>query len=215
MNSNDEPKERYGISAHVDRRARDLFRGVQQNNAAAIGALATLRRAATSEIGDDPAAWRAAFLGFGDRTPDDVPFPTSSEQAVYWSVILYSIHQQGRPESMHNNHSRPGLALGRLAHEPGTDGPSGAVVSRFNALVTADTSKEVHWHLRSLIGQLRANGIPLDYGRLADDLAALNGRCRKGETPGAARRRVQLQWSRDFSRAPKPDVETDSESESV
>ncbi|MFT3663181.1 MAG: type I-E CRISPR-associated protein Cse2/CasB [Gordonia sp. (in: high G+C Gram-positive bacteria)] len=204
MTATSENPTRQGINAHVDRRARELFKGMRGNNGAAIGALAKLRRAATSDIGEDPAAWQVAFLGFGDRTSDDLPFPTAQETGVYLALTTFALHQQSKNESMHVDGPSLGTALNRLAHAGGgADGPSEPVIRRFNALVTADSDEETRWHLRSLIGQLRARSIELDYGRLADDLAALAGRTRKGENEGAARRRVQLQWSRDFSRTPK------------
>lgn len=215
MTTDTEAPERFGINRHVDRRARDLYTGMRRNSGAAIGALAKLRRAASSDIGEDPAAWQVAFLGFGDNTPDDYPFPTSDEQAVYLALTLFALHQQSKSESMHVDGPTLGTALSHLAHAGGADGPSEPVIRRFNALVTADTADETRWHLRSLVGQLRAHGIPLDYGRLADDLAALAGRGRKGETDGAARRRVQLRWSRDFSRTPKYDDSTPDGADSV
>lgn len=205
MTNRTEPPQRSRISGHVDRRVRSLYKGMRNNSGAAVAALAKLRRAASSEIGDDPAAWQIAFLGFGDNTPDDYPFPTSEERAVYSALTLYSLHQQSKDECMHADGPSLGSALNRLAHAGGADGPSEPVIRRFNALVTADTADETQWHLRSLVGQLRAHGIRLDYGRLADDLAALAGRGRKGEVDGAARRRVQLRWSRDFSRTPASD----------
>ncbi|MFZ2509872.1 MAG: type I-E CRISPR-associated protein Cse2/CasB [Gordonia sp. (in: high G+C Gram-positive bacteria)] len=204
MTTDSETLQRFGIDRHVDRRARDLYKGMRNNSGAAIAALARLRRAAASEIGDDPAAWQTAFLGFGGNTPDDFPFPSQEESAVYLALTLYALHQQSKPETMHVDGPTLGDALGRLARADGANTPSEPVIRRFNALVTADTASETQWHLRSLVGQLRAHGIPLDYGRLARDLAALDGFARKGESPGAARRRVQLQWSRAFSRTPKP-----------
>ena len=207
MTSPSEAPERFGVNRHVARRAGDLYAGMRRNSGAAIGALAKLRRAAATDIGEDPAAWQVAFLGF--PVPDnDYGFPSYDEQAVYTALTLYALHQQSKIEPMHADGPSLGTALAALARADGADGPSEPVVRRFNALVTADSSAETRWHLRSLIGQLRAHGIPLDYGLLAADLAALAGRARKGESPGAARRRVQLQWSRAFSRTPKPESAT-------
>ncbi|WP_347957278.1 type I-E CRISPR-associated protein Cse2/CasB [Gordonia aichiensis] len=201
MTSTDEPRTRYGVDRHVAQRAAELYAGLRRDSGAAVGALAKLRRAAGSEPGTDPAAWQVAFLGY--PAPDeDWPFPTYDEQGIYLAMTLFALHQQSKNDPMHVDGPSLGTALNRLAHAGG-DGPSESVIRRFNALVTADTGEETRWHLRSLVGQLRAHGIPLDYGLLAADLAALAGRRRKGEPDGAGRRRVQLRWSRDFSRAPK------------
>lgn len=201
MTTTDEPRTRYGVDNHVDRRATELYSGMRNNSGAAVGALAKLRRAAGSEPGTDPAAWQVAFLGYS-IPEDDWPFPTYDEQGVYTAMTLFALHQQSKSEPMHVAGPSLGTALNSLAHTGG-DGPSESVIRRFNALVTADTPEETRWHLRSLVGQLRARGIPLDYGVLAADLAALAGRRNKNESEGAGRRRVQLRWSRDFSRAPK------------
>lgn len=211
MTTSAEKPERFGINRHVDKRATDLYTGLQRNNGSAIAALAKLRRAAASEIGEDPAAWQVAFLGFAH--PDgDWDTPTYDEQAVYLALTLYALHQQAKNESMHQDGPSLGTALRQLATIDGADNPSESVTRRFNALVTADTALESRWHLRSLVGQLRAHGIRLDYGRLADDLAALAGRQRRHESSGAGRRRVQLTWSRDFSRTPKLDPAPSPES---
>lgn len=198
---------------HVARRAEDLYKGVQDNRGAAVGALARLRRAASTEIGEDPAAWQVAFLGY-PVPDDDRDYPSAGEKAVYLALTLFALHQQSKSEPMHiKDGPTLGAALSRLARVNGSEDPSDPVIRRFNALVTADTEPETRWHLRSLVGQLRAHGIPLDYGRLADDLAVLNGYHRRTESADQARRRVQLRWSRDFSRAPKPDKESGPETE--
>ncbi|GEE03853.1 hypothetical protein nbrc107696_42990 [Gordonia spumicola] len=203
------PRTRRGIDAYVARRANELHAGAQKNSGAAVAAFAKLRRAASSEIGEDAAAWQTAFLGFA-TTDADYPFPTYDEQAVYTALTLYAFHQQSKTQAMHTDGPSLGAALNRLAYAAGSDAPSEPVVRRFNALVTADTVDEVHWHLRSLIGQLRSHGIALDYGMLADDLARLAGRDRTGA--GESRRAVQLRWSRDFSRSPRPSDDSPAES---
>ena len=183
------------VSWHVDERARRLFDGKKENRSSAVADLARLRSGATHEIGSDPAVWRAAFLGYAENS-DDLPFPSNDEVAVYTALSLYAYHQQGQADSMHTQGTSLGSALQRLAHQGGATTPNEAVVRRFNALVTADTAEETRTHLRSLVGQLRSNAIALDYGRLADDLVGLQSRTRS---------RVQLRWSRDFSRTPKAD----------
>lgn len=196
------------VNRHVARRAEDLWKGVEKNSGSAVSALARLRRAASAEIGDDPAAWQVAFLGFS-VPDDDRDYPSAQEKAVYLALTLFALHQQSKKIPMHQENGPTfGAALGQLARINGSDDPSDPVIRRFNALVTSDGDAETRWHLRSLIGQLRAHDIRLDYGRLADDLAALSGYHRGIGSADAARRRIQLRWSRDFSRTPK--TETDS-----
>ncbi|MBB1017419.1 type I-E CRISPR-associated protein Cse2/CasB [Dietzia sp. DQ11-71] len=190
---------------------------MRHNRGAAVGALARLRRATATEIGEDPSAWQIAFLGY-PVPEDDRDYPSADEKAVYLTLTLFALHQQSKNEPMHEDGGPSlGTALSRLARISGSEDASDPVVRRFNALVTADSEPETRWHLRSLVGQLRAHDIRLDYGRLADDLSVLGGHHRRSESSDQARRRVQLRWSRDFSRAPKPDEEsaTGSASESA
>lgn len=203
------------VNRHVARRAKELWKGMDNNSGAAVGALARLRRAASTEIGDDPAAWQVAFVSF-PVPDDDRDYPNAEEKAVYLALTLFALHQRSKSEPMHlEDGPSLGSALSRLARINGSDDPSDPVIRRFNALATADTELETRWHLRSLVGQLRAHDIRLDYGRLADDLAVLGGYHRRTESADEARRRIQLRWSRDFSRAPKADAESSEEAQQV
>lgn len=199
------------VNWHVARRAEDLWKGVEKNSGSAVSALARLRRAASTEIGDDPTAWQVAFLGF-PVPDDDRDYPSAQEKAVYLALTLFALHQQSKKQPMHEVGGPTfGAALGQLSRINGNADPSDPVIRRFNALVTSDTDAETRWHLRSLIGQLRAHDIRVDYGRFADDLAALSGYHRGIGSADETRRRIQLRWSRDFSRTPK--TATDSSSE--
>ena len=181
------------VYRYVAERAGRLYEGKLEDRAGAVADLARLRSGATREIGSDPAVWRAAFTGYPE-VADDTTFPSHAEFAVYVSLSLYAYHQQGQRSSMHTEGPSFGTALRKLAYVGTETTPKESVVRRFNALVTADTFDETRSHLRSLVGQLRAEGIPLDYGRLADDLERLHSPWRNG---------VQLRWSRDFSRTPR------------
>lgn len=189
------PQHRSKVSRHVAERATKLYEGKQANLSGSVADLARLRSGAAHEIGVDPATWRAAFLGYPENTHDS-PFPSDDEWAVYMALSLFAYHQQGQATSMHVEGVSFGAALRKLAHIGSATAPNDAVVRRFNALVTADTTEETRTHLRSLVGQLRSNKISLDYGRLADDLVRLRSPWRSG---------VQLRWSRDFSRTPHID----------
>ncbi|MFT4088107.1 MAG: type I-E CRISPR-associated protein Cse2/CasB [Gordonia sp. (in: high G+C Gram-positive bacteria)] len=202
MTTSEKQSYKSTVYNHVARRASELYAGARANRGPAVAALAKLRRAANTEVGDDAAAWQIAFLGFS-ASDYDSEYPSSAETGVYRALTLFALHQQSKSEPMHVDGPSLGAAIGRLARVGEADSPSEPVVRRFNALVTATSTEEFRWHLRSLVGQLRADSIPLDYGRLADDLSVLAGRTRDGESKDEARRRVQLRWSRDFSRPQK------------
>jgi CRISPR system Cascade subunit CasB len=86
---------------------------------------------------------------------------------------------------------RPGPSIGAAARALArrtTSAPG--VRRRFEALGTATTFEEASHHARGLISQLRTQGIPLDYGLLADQLVGL--------LHPASADRVRLSWGRDF-----------------
>lgn len=161
--------------------------------------LARLRRAATAAPGSDPDVWAytvqpladspraAALLGRSD-------LPSAYERAAHVAVTLYAVHQQGRAAAMHRAEGgsvgRAVSALQRAHRRAGGDGT--AILRRFSALATASSWSETVHHLRSLVTQLRAESIPLDYGRLADDLARLADPRRSKD--------VRLAWGRDLYR---------------
>jgi CRISPR system Cascade subunit CasB len=107
------------------------------------------------------------------------------------ALTLYAIHQQSQTASMH----RAGYGLGRSVRALVLPDKSNekAVRRRFEALGTASTFAELMGHARGLVRQLRSAAVPLDYGRLADDLAAL-------QDPTAAAG-VRLRWGREYHRA--------------
>ncbi|NMO04931.1 type I-E CRISPR-associated protein Cse2/CasB [Gordonia sp. TBRC 11910] len=193
------------LAAHVAKLAGRLQHGAITNLAGPVADLARLRRSLDAAAGSDPVVWRIIFAGFPEQ-PDE-PLPSRGEYAAYLSVCLFAIHQQSKNTQMHGGGRTHclGRAIRQLA-QSGTDAePDGAIVKRFNAVVTADDFNEVIHHLRSLVGLLRVSSIPLDYGLLADDLYQWQ--------LSSKRSGVRLRWSRDFSRVPrvpKTGLNTDS-----
>lgn len=192
--SAEQPPPQQSLGEFVAKRIGTLQDGAIKNRASAVGAMARLRRSIGATIGDDSTVWRIVFDGFPQRFQygDD---PTPEECAAHTAMCLFALHQQSQGTQMHRHGIGLGSAVRRLAQQPGEDAPRESIVRRFNALVTADHADEVGQHLRSLVGLFRANAIPLDYGRLAEDLAGLDRDRRDW---------VQLRWSRDFSRVGKP-----------
>lgn len=154
----------------------------------ATAVLARLRRGVGKEPGELPELWEVTFedLPVPEYDSDE---PTPLERAVYTALTLYAVHQQSQSAPMHRQGSTLGAAVRQLRRQAASDE---AVQRRFEALGTADSFREVVHHARGLITQLRGAGIPLDYGRLADDLYRLQ------DTRGRAAARVRLSWGRDF-----------------
>lgn len=174
----------------VDQRVQDVQGRYRRNQSSGLADLAALRRANAAAPGSDPRVWELTVAGL------DVPAgasdePTDDERAAHAALTLYAIHQQSQTASMH----RADYGLGRSVRALVLPDKSNekAVRRRFEALGTASTFAELMEHARGLVRQLRSAAVPLDYGRLADDLVALQA------TATAAG--VRLRWGREYHRA--------------
>lgn len=197
------------LYAHVVRRVSALYRGYSEGVSASVSALARLRRGVGREPGADLDLIELTFSNLESVSAGLPEEPTLNERAAFTAICLYALHQQSRPEqSMH----RSGYSLGRSARElsraasgQGNGELDPGVTRRFVALGTAESWEETVHHARGLIQQFRAARIPLDYGRLAEDLVAL-------QNPSTVSA-VRTVWGRDFylaSRAPEVSENTPS-----
>jgi CRISPR system Cascade subunit CasB len=188
------------VGAVVDSRVSDLqYRLLRDHrDPAAVAALARLRRAA----GKPPGAMLdileyttdEQFLGGGDE-------PSRLEHAAHLAMTLFAVHQQSRGERMHRRGQGLGTAL-RALHTGDPTKPPAPLTRRFRMLGTADSFSELTYHLRGAVQLLRAGGVPLDYGLLADQLVTWQW------PQGPAR--VQLRWGREFYRNPRTEQPTEN-----
>lgn len=152
-----------------------------------VSDLAVLRRSATQPPGADPRTWE---LTLADVSPgargDDA---TTAEVAAHAAMTLYALHQQSRSQPMHRGGAGLGGAVRALGRATGAEE---AVRRRFEALGTAATFPELLHHARGLVRQLRSSGLPLDYGRLTQDLVDWQDPARASS--------VRLRWGRDYHR---------------
>ena len=166
--------------------------------------LAQLRRGVGRQPGELPALW-GSFLAEMPEELRGTDGPSKAEWAIYLTLTLYALHQQGanRAEGSMN---QPGKTLGgavRLLAEKTVNGEDQAekeadeekwaessVCRRFNILATADSMPEISHYLRGMIQLLRREKIPLDYPQLAVDLYRLQF---VESAPN-----VRLQWGREL-----------------
>lgn len=156
--------------------------------------LARLRQGVGRSPGEMPALW-GSFLVQMEEPLRGSDGPSEAEWAIYLSLTLFALHQQGEQGiSMHQLGRTLGGAVQELAraYAPGQDWTESSVIRRFNALATADSMPELTHHLRGMIQLLRREKIPLDYPQLAADLYRFQF------VEDAAN--VRLQWGRDLYR---------------
>lgn len=200
------PSRPHRVSDFVASRVAGLQKGYLANRPAEVSQLARLRRAAGQPLGSDLALLAFTTGGFY-RTDARLPeTPTDREQAIHTAITLYAVHQQSkRTTPMHQQGIGIGRASSRLAHRD-NDRNFDAVRRHFERLGAARSWDSVQTYARALIQQLRANDIPLDYGRFADDLVAFRD-------PRYAND-VRNRWGRDFYRVDStPDTASDAEPE--
>ncbi|MEZ3162153.1 type I-E CRISPR-associated protein Cse2/CasB [Microbacterium sp. BWT-B31] len=187
------------LAIHVASRAERLQSGYLNDHPAAVAELAMLRRGASQQPGEDVRLVGLTMAGLYPNPNGLDNRPLDAERAAYAALTLFAIHQQShRDARMH----RKGYSFGRSARLLGRrSGARDAVRARFTALATATTWDETMNHARGLIQQLRAHGIPLDYGQFGRDLLDLRG------TSGADG--VRLAWGRHFYREHNPEDDGD------
>mgnify|MGYP001032041721 CR=1 FL=1 len=163
-------------------------RFLDQDDSTARAELARLRMAVDEAPGRTPQVWGMVLAATPDHLVGTKDEPTRGEQTVHAALTLYAVHQQGNRRPMHVPDGRSfGTAAGILVR-----GRTPSTKARYDALLMAGGDRNRAYHLRSLIGLLSADGVPLDYGRLAVDLHLIGTSHREG---------VQRRWGRDFYRA--------------
>ncbi|MFI7122188.1 type I-E CRISPR-associated protein Cse2/CasB [Amycolatopsis sp. NPDC049868] len=169
-----------------------LQQGYLSNRSDSVAALARLRRAVGKPPGSvfDVLDYTMAAEFVGDWRGDN---PSWAEVAAHHAMTLYSVHQQSQRKPMHVRDRTLGTAVRRLIPESEYK-PTHAVARRFAMLGTADSLSELIHHLRGIVQLLRTASIPIDYGRLTEDLVTWQ---RDGGPE-----RVRLRWGRDFHLPP-------------
>ncbi|MFR8086899.1 MAG: type I-E CRISPR-associated protein Cse2/CasB [Lachnospirales bacterium] len=157
--------------------------------------LANLRRGIGRSPGDMPELWGVFLQDMPPEMQQERGDATREEWAIYLALTLYALHQQGYSISKNENMNQEGVSLGNAVGQlikPEEDPVENSVLRRFNALATASDIRECAHHLRGMVQLLRANTIPLDYPKLAQDLYVLQF---KDSAPN-----VRLHWGQDYYR---------------
>ena len=157
----------------------------------ARGDLAHLRQAVDEVPGTSPLVWQLVLEALPEQFVGTRDEPTAGEWAAHLALTLYAVHQRGNQNPMHQIDNSLGRAAGRLVRT--RQAQSQSVKKRYDAVLTATNFTSRRYHLRSLVGLLSTEAIPVDYGRLALDLYRF-------QKPGG-KDSVNREWGRDFYRA--------------
>lgn len=160
--------------------------------------LAKLRRGIGKQPGELPELFEILLGDIPEKLYGKGDKPSYSIWAIYTTLTLFALHQQGKERPMSvsgdpdtkNSGNSLGTAVGFLIRQDRDREP--AIKRRFDAVVTANEFTEFAHHARGLIQLLRAGDIPLDYPRFAEDLYWYQF----DET----RSRVRLRWGEDYYR---------------
>lgn len=186
-----EPTLYRATSSAAHRLQNAVLGGDAHAQSGARATLSLLRRAVAQEPGEDPLVWNTVAQDvLGELSEQDLgrgDAPSDAEWAAFVAVTLFASHQQSQRAPMHVAGVSLGAAVARL--RKATDG--GSIKHRLDAVMVASTPRALRYHLRSLVSLLGAHRIPLDYGRLAEDLRRLRHPQR--------RRGVVLRWGRDYA----------------
>ncbi|MFF7360098.1 type I-E CRISPR-associated protein Cse2/CasB [Streptomyces sp. NPDC008125] len=181
------------VHAHV----APLCRGYQDDEAAAVAALARIRRGAGKPAGSLPDLWGLLGLERLDTTGWGEADVVRAEEAVHLAVTLWALHQQSHPETAMHVPGGPdvGGAVRRLMKPDEIDEP---VRKRFVRAGSAPSIEALGPRLRELVLLFRRDGIALDYAKLARQLYRWQG--------SGGRAEIHRAWGRGFHqyRPPAP-----------
>ncbi|KAA8719630.1 type I-E CRISPR-associated protein Cse2/CasB [Corynebacterium spheniscorum] len=164
-------------------------------------ALAALRH--PSQEGFNAASWSQVLENFPVDLAGCGDEPSIGEWAAHLALTVFAFHQQSKTHLMHKSGQGLGRAVRQLALRDNKDEPDSGVLRRYKIVLQAPTIEATAYHLRGLVQLLRQADIPLDYGRLAMDLANLRNPRRSDG--------VRLRWSREFYLTPREENQKISE----
>lgn len=192
------------LARTVARNATVWGKSAIADQSAGRAALATLRR--PSQSGFNAASWSQVLEDFPAELAGRGDEPSVGEWAAHLALTMFAVHQQSKNALMHKPGQGLGQAVRQLARRENEDEADSGVMRRYKIVLQASTVEATAHHLRGLVQLLRQADIPLDYGRLAQDLANLrNPRQADG---------VRLQWSREFYLNPREQAQKEKEAES-
>lgn len=153
--------------------------------------LAQLRRGIGKHPGELPELWGIFLNELPKEYMSQTGEPSREEWAIYTTLTLFALHQQGHDSLMHidDDKNRLGCAVSRLSQDIGDDA-SERILSKLSLAAQSSDMEELSYRLRTLVKILRDNDIKLNYVDLAGDL--YNFQFENSID------KVRLKWGQDF-----------------
>lgn len=162
--------------------------------------LAKLRRGLGHVPGELPELFGSILLDLPEEFMSRDGTATAGEWASYIVLTLYALHRQGDDDKNDMAHTDDKVSIGRALRrfsdkqqdEKKDGNAEKRALQKMQTLVTAKDMSELAYHLRNVIQLLKREGIPLNYGMLAEDLYEFQD--------ADGKNRVSLRWGQDFYR---------------
>ena len=134
--------------------------------------LAGIRDSIGKELTNAPQVWPLLFANLPEEYLGDKSRITAEENAIYLSLQIYAVMQQGSSKSERED-EKPTRNIGEsLRSLRGDESKAKAMDERFNTMITAGSFEELAHYLRQMVKILKANidSPSVDYPKLAKDL---------------------------------------------
>lgn len=156
--------------------------------------LANLRRGIGKKPGELPELWGMFLKNLPEEFMGKNGKPSYAEWAVYTSLTLFALHQQGHSKSMHleGEEHRFGRAVRMLCPTKDDRESEENIRRKLSIAAGADDIEALSYHLKTIVKLLANQEILLDYVDLAKDLYWFQFENHAD--------RVRLKWGQDFYR---------------
>ena len=134
--------------------------------------LARIRDSIGKELTNAPQVWPLLFANLPEEYLGDKERITAEEKAIYLSLQIYALMQQGASKSERGEVKSTRNIGESLRILRGDESKAKAMDERFNTMITAGSFEELAHYLRQMVKILKANiDSPfVDYPKLAKDL---------------------------------------------
>jgi CRISPR system Cascade subunit CasB len=154
--------------------------------------LAELRRGLGKRTGDDPRLWGILFDEMPEALMGKGNQASYAENAVYNSLTLFALHQQGHKldsQNMNDENIKIGCAVARIIERAEDEE---RIINKWDQIATSSNIDELAHHMRSIIQMLSIKNIGFSYPALAVDIY----RFQFPELVSG----VRIEWGRTFFR---------------